>query len=799
VTTILDAALALYSAGLCVLPAAADGTKRPAGNWKQFQATRPSREQTYALVERAEGIGVLCGQVSGNLEMLEVEGAALHLMPDVAAAMADHDLTDVWRTILTGYAEKTPGGGVHWLLRIDGAPALKNTKLARKPDPTPDNPNHVQVLFETRGEGGWVVTAPSAGPTHETGMPWQIVSGGADTIPTVSADDRDAVYAVLAMFDQMPVNNGPRTASSPSEQAGERPGDQFNATASWADILDDWTAVRTMGKGYAWRRPGKNVGISATTGQADDADRLYVFTTSTPLPAETPLSKFAAYTHLHHGGNFAAAASELRRQGYGAPANPGMTLTEMVEAPVIKPAVAPQTHNMPADETPDPPSFIERTEDAQALALVTTCGHLIRHNITSGRWHTFLTGVWVEQSATGGMVREYARGLARHLPDGDNGATPWRKAMLSDAGVRHVLSMASTDPRIVAEATDFDTDPHLIGSGPTVTDLRTGQQRPAKPSDMISRRAGVVPSSEGADLWQTFLDQILDPDTARFLQRLFGLSLYGAVLEHVLIFLFGTGANGKTTFMDALRHAAGQLAVSLPAETLMIRKHEAHSTELAPLSGARLAVFNELPAGMRFDEARVKMLTGGDQVNARWLYGQPFSFTPSHTLWIVGNDKPATSSGGEAFWRRVRLVGFHRTIPAERRDPNLPEKLRAAAPAILQWGIDGWADYQTNGLAEPASVVADTAEYRAENDTVGRFLDECCQVSGNESLKVETRKVRAAYTAWCTDEGLQPVTATAFGLALRRAGVDQARSHGRKFYTGLSLLIGDDQESQQWP
>ncbi len=795
---ILDAALTLYNAGMCVLPAMADGSKRPAGNWKQFQTQRPSRDQTQALIERAEGIGVLCGTVSGNLEMLEVEGAGLDLMPDVKKAMDDHGLGDVWRTILHGYAEATPGGGIHWLLRVDGQ-ALKNTKLARRPDPKPDNPHHVQVLFETRGEGGWVVTAPSAGTTHETGLPWRIVAGGVDTVPTISVDDRDAVYAVLAMFDQMPVTDGPRPVSSAGEQSGDRPGDDFNAKAEWADILDGWTVARRMGAGYAWRRPGKNIGISATTGQASDADRLYCFTTSTPLPAEKPLSKFAVYTHLHHGGDFASAARELRRQGYGAPANPGMTLAEMVEAPQrIEQAVLP-SHETPADVTPlAPPDFIERTEDAQALALVATCGHLIRHNVTSGRWHVYTDGVWAEQPSGGGLVREYARGLARHLPDGDKGATPWRKQMLSDTGIRHVLSMSSSDPRIIATATDFDTDPHLIGSGQTVTDLRTGQPRSATPSDMISRRARVAPGPDGAQLWQSFLDSILDPDTQAFLQRLFGLSLHGQVLEHVLIFLFGTGANGKTTFMDALRWVLGDHAVSLPAETLMVRKHDPHPTELAPLAGARLAVFNELPAGMRFDEARVKMLTGGDQVNARWLYGQPFSFTPTHTLWIVGNDKPATTSGGEAFWRRVRLVGFHRTIPAEQRDPNLPEKLRAAAPAILQWGIDGWADYQANGLAEPASVVADTAEYRAENDTVGRFLDECCQISGNPALKVETRKVRAAYAKWCGDEGVPAVTAKAFGLAVKQAGIEQVRSHGRKFYAGVSLLIDDEQEADKW-
>jgi putative DNA primase/helicase len=192
------------------------------------------------------------------------------------------------------------------------------------------------------------------------------------------------------------------------------------------------------------------------------------------------------------------------------------------------------------------------------------------------------------------------------------------------------------------------------------------------------------------------------------------------------------------------------------------------------------------------------MLTGGDQVSARWLYGQPFTFDPSHTLWIVGNAKPATTSGGEAFWRRVRLVGFHRTIPAEQRDPTLPEKLRAAAPAILQWGIDGWADYCKVGLAEPASVVSDTAEYRAENDSVGRFIDECCQINGNPALKVNTRAVRTAYESWCRDEGMTPVTPTAFGLGLKRAGVDHQRSNGQRFYLGLTLLDTGAEEDEKW-
>jgi putative DNA primase/helicase len=395
-------------------------------------------------------------------------------------------------------------------------------------------------------------------------------------------------------------------------------------------------------------------------------------------------------------------------------------------------------------------------------------------------------------------VREYARALARSLPETDRAAAAWRKTMLSDTGVRHILSMASTDPRIVATASDFDADPHLIGHGPLVTDLRTGHTRSATSADMISRATACPPGDQGAQLWADFLDSILDPDSQGFLQRICGLALLGEVVEHILPFLFGTGANGKTTFMDAIRHAFGRLAVSLPAETLMVRRHDPHPTELAPLAGARLAVFNELPPGMRFDEARIKVLTGGDMLSARFLYGNPFDFRPSHSLFVVGNDKPATTSGGEAFWRRVRLIGFHRTIPAEDRDPNLPTKLRDAAPAILAWCIAGFTDYLAHGLAEPASVVADTAEYRAENDTVGRFLDECCHITGNTLVKSNTRQVRAAYEAWCAGEGLPAVTATAFGRALRAAGIEQERANGQRYYLGLTLLATGSEEADSW-
>ena len=777
-TKILQAATALHDAGLCVLPAADDGSKTPAlTTWKHWQSQRPDLVQVTHWASTSHGIGVLCGKVSGNLEMLEVEGPAIGLLPAVTAAMTDHGLGEVWERIGRGYAEATPNGGIHWLLRVDGAP-LPNRKIARRPIP-----GGVAVLFETRGEGGWVVVAPSNGGTHPTGRAWTMLTGSPATIPTVTVDERDAVYAVLSLFDEMPAPVEAPPATS-SQADGLRPGDDYNARADWSDILTGWTRVRRMGAGFAWRRPGKNEGISATTGQADDADRIYVFTTSTTLPSEKALTKFAAYTHLEHGGDYAAAARALRSAGYGdAPTPAGPSLADMVEKTATTGAAA-----------PTPPAFVERTEDAQALALVRACESLIRHNYTTGRWHTYTDGVWVQQPASGGMVREYARGLARHLPGNDGPAMTWRKAMLADTGIRHVIALATTDQKITAQTSDFDTNPTLLSHGDLVTDLTTGTTRASTSADMISKSTLCRPGSTGKRLWESFLSDILDSDAHRYLARLAGLTLFGAVREHLLVFCYGTGANGKTTLADALRHALGDYAITLPAETLMIRKHEPHSTELAPLAGARMAVVNELPDGRRFDEARVKVLTGGDQVGARWLYGQPFTFTPSHTLWVIGNAKPAAVVGGEAFWRRIRLVGFHRTIDPDKRDPDMPDKLREAAPAILEWAINGWADYRANGLAEPASVVADTAEYRAENDTVARFLDDVCQVSGNHQVRVFTATVRAAYESWCRDEAVEPVTPTAFGIALKRVGVDQIRTHGKRFYTGLTLLETVEEE-----
>lgn len=347
---LIRAAQVWYDAGCCVIPAKADGTKRPFGNWTEYQQQRPTWQQIEQWLNSGQydGFGIICGQVSGGLEMFEIEGRAADLYDPLGMRMIEHGYADLWHRLCTGYREKTPSGGFHWLLRVDQP--RHNLKLARRPATTDeliDKPDEtIKVLIETRGEGGFTIVAPSGGRTHPDGLNWQRVEGAPARIPVITVEERDALHAIAATFDQLPTDDPapPRSSSTRDPLDGLRPGDDYNQRANWADILTGWTYTGQLGGAATWRRPGKNIGISATTGR-NDGDNLYVFSTSTPFDTEKPYSKFAAYTLLEHSGDWAAAARALRRNGYGQQRDRGDDHTTSAgsgsaEAPPAEPAGA---------------------------------------------------------------------------------------------------------------------------------------------------------------------------------------------------------------------------------------------------------------------------------------------------------------------------------------------------------------------------------------------------------------------------------------------------------------------------
>jgi putative DNA primase/helicase len=253
------------------------------------------------------------------------------------------------------------------------------------------------------------------------------------------------------------------------------------------------------------------------------------------------------------------------------------------------------------------------------------------------------------------------------------------------------------------------------------------------------------------------------------------------------------GANGKSTLTKVLMRVLGVgetgYAVAAAAEMLMIRKHSEHPAEIAKLAGARMVVCSELDDSQRFNEARIKDLTGGDMLDARFLYGQPFTFTPTHTMWLYGNKRPQAHTGGMAFWRRVKLIELEHVVPVERRDTALDDKLYAAGGTVLAWAIAGAVDYLTNGQREPGSISAATAAYAEDQDTVGRFVNDCCHRADSELVRIAVGKLRATYEAWCREVGEEPVSAKRFSVELRdRFAVGEARSNASRFFTRITLL-----------
>lgn len=817
----LTAAHAWHQAGASVVPAAANGTKAPAGQWKPYMQQRADEQQLHAwFTDGHPGLGIILGTVSGNLEMLEFEGRAVEegvhtAFGEIAEASG---LGATWDAIKRGYCERTPSGGYHLVYRVDGGTVLPNTKLARRPS-TPDElaakPERFKVLIETRGEGGFVVTAPSHGPVHESGLPWELLAGGPDTIATIPAAERDALFTIAQMLDTTAssevAKQEPAPAATteptdettaflfgnaPSLEGGLSPLDDYEQRTSWADILKPhgWQLLLTHGHTSYWRRPGKTVGVSATTGHATDRDRLYVFTTSTEFEAERPYTKPGAYALLEHGGDHSAAARELKRLGYGRRPEPPRHLA-VVPAPA---APVDGTAALHVDE-PTPtagPATYSRTDDGNALRLVDDHADSIRYCPQRG-WLTWDGHRWAWDER--GHVAELARNIARSLPEGE-GDLQHKARSLSARGLDSMVKVARTDPRIVAPIATLDARPWELNTPGGVVNLRTGDLDEPDPDALHTRSTAVAPDFERpAERFTAFLDETFsaDHDLITYVQRLLGLSLIGTVTEQLLPFAFGEGANGKSTLADVSMRLVGigetGYSISAPSEMLLASSASNHPTEIARLAGARFVVASELDDGQRFAEARIKMLTGRDIITGRFMRQDFFSFAPTHTLWLLGNHRPAVRTGGPAFWRRLRLVPFLNTVPEHLRDTGLEEHLvDHEGPSILAWLIRGAVDYARHGLTTPAAVQVATEEYQGEQDTVARFIDDRCTlgIPGTPNMQTPSGALLAAYKAWCEGEGEEPVSPKKLAGQLKKSGVLIDRNRDFRFYDGIALRTG---------
>jgi putative DNA primase/helicase len=374
-----------------------------------------------------------------------------------------------------------------------------------------------------------------------------------------------------------------------------------------------------------------------------------------------------------------------------------------------------------------------------------------------------------------------------------------RRRALSTSGINAMLAQAKSAPGMVLGAQHLDADPYALCTPAGVVDLRTGLVHAPSPSrDFHSRSTSVAPELMPTPRWDRFLTDTFGQgqegaQMIAFLQLLLGYSVTGDVGAQVMPFLFGSGKNGKSVLLDVLMKLLGDYADAAPPGFLMARPYEGHPTDLAELHGRRVIVCSEVKPGDRFDEARVKLLTGGDRIKARRMRQDFFSFEPTHKLWLLGNHRPEVGTGGFAFWRRIRLIPFERVVSDDRKIDNLADVLvTEEGPGIIAWLICGARRY-LNGdkdLAGPERVRIATSAYAETEDHTGRFISENCRLEA--ALRAEQTQLYAAYRSWCHNEGAPPFSSRAFAARIREVvGLTSPKqmilSNQRKYYPGIGL------------
>ncbi|MFF7183010.1 phage/plasmid primase, P4 family [Streptomyces sp. NPDC008121] len=379
-----------------------------------------------------------------------------------------------------------------------------------------------------------------------------------------------------------------------------------------------------------------------------------------------------------------------------------------------------------------------------------------------------------------------------------------RKRALSTSGINAMLAQARSAPGMVLNAALLDADPYVLCTPAGVVDLRSGLLRTPDPNkDFNSRSTTTGPTVMPTPRFIRFLVDTFGDDTEglemiRYLQLLLGYSITGDTGAQVMPFLFGLGKNGKSVLLDLFMKLLGDYADAAPPGFLMARPYEGHPTDLAELHGRRVIVCSEVKPGDKFDEARVKHLTGGDRIKARRMRQDFFSFEPTHKLWLLGNHRPEVGTGGFAFWRRMRLIPFERTVSDDNKIDNLADILVAEeGPGILNWLIEGARRYLAGDkdLTGPDKVRIATTAYAETEDHTGRFYDEACVVTPD--ARTEQKTLYDAYRAWCASEGSPSITSRAFAQRTRElVGLSSPKemilSNSRKYYPGIGLLADEE-------
>lgn len=345
------------------------------------------------------------------------------------------------------------------------------------------------------------------------------------------------------------------------------------------------------------------------------------------------------------------------------------------------------------------------------------------------------------------------------------------------------LSLAASEPSVAVTHKQLDTNPMLFNCANGTVDLRSGKLQPHKRSDLITKLAPIEykPGAK-SPIWRDFIKQVMGEDQSLvdYLQRICGYGLTGQIREHALFFFYGEGNNGKSTFLATMLNMFGDYGCRASRGILFKARNERHPTSLATLHGKRFVVVPEIGENDELDEPLTKDLTGGDSINARRMREDEWNYDPTHKLYIAGNHKPRISGTDKGMWRRLRVLPWAVTIPDDKVDTSLGEKLKTpeVQSAVLAWCVVGCLAWQKQGLGEPPAVIKATDEYRKEQDVLGQFFHE--RLTFEPKGRMARAALRELYETWCNELGCMPMLHRKFGQALARHEV-----------AGCNVRVGD--------
>jgi putative DNA primase/helicase len=416
------------------------------------------------------------------------------------------------------------------------------------------------------------------------------------------------------------------------------------------------------------------------------------------------------------------------------------------------------------------------TQDGVARVFARRYGDRLRFCHDTGKWYEWTGTHWQVDKIS--KAFQFVRELSReYTEDAKTGELKEVRKFSFAGGVER---FARSDPAFAVTSENWDRDPLLLGTPAGTVDLRTGTLRLADPSDCITKVTAVGPASDSdCARWLQFLDETTggDAELIRFLQQWCGYVLTGLTREHALVFVYGPGGNGKSVFLNTVTWILKQYAATSSMDTFTASKGDRHLTEIAKLCGARLVTASETEQGKAWAESRIKQLTGGDRISARFMRQDEFEFVPQLKLMIVGNHKPVLRNVDDAARRRFLIVPFERK--PETPDRELEQKLLAEAPGILRWMVEGCRDWLAKGLTRPATVIAATENYFDDQDLFGQWIEEKCETA----VKTPPIWDRSAdlFESWCKfaakageDAGKQK----AFSQMLQKRGFEPWRATG---------------------